>query len=273
MKNRIFLKALCFMLALLTFSIIPLYASAASLCTPTSFEPIYYPETDTISYKGTYSGIIQPTRVYKITLVDANGRMISTKNPTGSELDKGNGVFEVSYSLSADSLTSYTMPMKATLSCTTANVMDSITATVTEYTVPETVTISFVVGEGGTLSGNTAATIPYNTSIDDLDPAVFPTPVPDMGYRFDSWLYTVDGTSFVQDTVFTAVFKCTLGDVNCDGGVDNLDASLLLQYDAGLISETISTAVGDTDFDGIVDNSDAATVLKYDAGLINGFER
>jgi len=261
------------MLALLTFNAVPFYVSAASLCTPKSFEPVYYPETDTISYKGTYSGVIQPTRVYKITLVDANNRMISTKNPTGSELDKGNGVFEVSYSLSADSLASYTMPMKATLSCTTANVIDSIASTVTEFTVPETVAISFVAGEGGTLSGNTAATVHYNTPVDGLDKALYPTPVPNMGYRFDRWVSNASGTSLVQDTVFTAVFTCTLGDVNCDDSGDSLYACLLWQYDVGLISQSISTNVGDTNFDGFVDNSDAAMVLKYDAGLINGFEK
>ncbi len=59
------------------------------------------------------------------------------------------------------------------------------------------------------------------------------------------------------------------GDVNEDGSVDNLDAVMVLRYDAGIIdlSETALTR-GELNSDGTVDNLDATIILKYDAGLI-----
>lgn len=68
-----------------------------------------------------------------------------------------------------------------------------------------------------------------------------------------------------------AVSAVTLngGDANMDGGVNSLDASAILRYDAGLISfGNIELIVGDLNMDGLVNNLDAAYVLKYDAGLI-----
>lgn len=63
-----------------------------------------------------------------------------------------------------------------------------------------------------------------------------------------------------------------LGDVNGDGGVDPMDASLVLQYDAGLWApEGESLAGADVNGDGEVDPMDASLILQYDAGLINGF--
>lgn len=59
-----------------------------------------------------------------------------------------------------------------------------------------------------------------------------------------------------------------LGDVNGDGAVDNIDASLILKYDAGILEE-ISNA--DVNGDGEVDNIDASLILKYDAGILEEF--
>ncbi len=60
------------------------------------------------------------------------------------------------------------------------------------------------------------------------------------------------------------------GDANVDGSIDNLDASAILKYDAGIInlSKPIIDAI-DVNGDGYVDNLDATMVLKYDAGLID----
>jgi len=64
-----------------------------------------------------------------------------------------------------------------------------------------------------------------------------------------------------------------VGDIDNDGLIDNTDASIILKYDAGIITEMDDTALlaGDVDGDGAVDNTDAALILKYDAGLIESF--
>lgn len=74
---------------------------------------------------------------------------------------------------------------------------------------------------------------------------------------------------FGEVTVLSAV-KYTLGDVNEDGEVNNIDAATILKYDAGLIDETAAmAAAGDVNKDGEVNNIDAAMILKYDAGIID----
>ncbi len=73
-------------------------------------------------------------------------------------------------------------------------------------------------------------------------------------------------------TVLTAAPEptYTLGDVNADDIIDNLDAVKVLKYDAGIVDLTeIEALAGDVNEDGIVDNLDAAKILKYDAGLID----
>ena len=73
-------------------------------------------------------------------------------------------------------------------------------------------------------------------------------------------------------TVFTTApeITYTLGDVNNDEIIDNLDAAKILKYDAGLIDlEETEALAGDVNGDGTVDNLDAAKILKYDAGLID----
>ena len=65
------------------------------------------------------------------------------------------------------------------------------------------------------------------------------------------------------------VFNYTLpkGDANGDLVVDNLDASTVLKYDAG-INDLIDIVTADYNEDGVVDNLDATWILKYDAGLM-----
>lgn len=76
-----------------------------------------------------------------------------------------------------------------------------------------------------------------------------------------------------NDTDSSASATCTItvymkGDANSDGAYDNLDAALILKYDAGLIdmSEEL-TEECDINGDGVADNLDAALMLKYDAGV------
>ena len=59
----------------------------------------------------------------------------------------------------------------------------------------------------------------------------------------------------------------TPGDVNNDKCVDNLDAAIILKYDAGIITK-INETIADVNDDGVADNLDAALILKLDAGVI-----
>jgi hypothetical protein len=57
------------------------------------------------------------------------------------------------------------------------------------------------------------------------------------------------------------------GDANCDGEVNAIDASLVLQFTAGLI-HSLSCADADYDHNGEINALDAALILQKDAGLI-----
>ena len=59
------------------------------------------------------------------------------------------------------------------------------------------------------------------------------------------------------------------GDVNADGAVDSLDAAVILQADAELITlDDAQVAAADVNNDGAVDTLDASVILQLDAGLI-----
>ncbi len=59
-----------------------------------------------------------------------------------------------------------------------------------------------------------------------------------------------------------------LGDVNCDGDVSSIDAALLLQLTAGVITFLFCGDFGDVDGDGNTTSVDAAIILQFTAGLI-----
>ncbi len=58
------------------------------------------------------------------------------------------------------------------------------------------------------------------------------------------------------------------GDANCDTNADSIDALLVLQFNAGLVSELPCQDYADYDFDGDIDAIDAALILQFEAGLI-----
>jgi len=62
------------------------------------------------------------------------------------------------------------------------------------------------------------------------------------------------------------------GDVNCDGIVNPIDATFILQLGAGLISSLPCPEKSDTNGDGRTDPLDAALVLQLAAGLIDSLE-
>lgn len=63
-----------------------------------------------------------------------------------------------------------------------------------------------------------------------------------------------------------------LGDANSDSEVDSSDAVAILQYDVGLIDETMfNLAASEVTGDGEVDSSDAVAILQYDVNIISQF--
>ena len=63
-----------------------------------------------------------------------------------------------------------------------------------------------------------------------------------------------------------------LGDVNGDGKVNNIDATLVLRYSVGGLTEEqlakLDVSVGDVNLDGKVNNIDATIILRYSVGSI-----
>ena len=59
-----------------------------------------------------------------------------------------------------------------------------------------------------------------------------------------------------------------LGDIDCSGFVDSVDAALLLQFSAGLLEPLVCDYKGDMTQDGRLDSRDALLVLQVDAGLL-----
>lgn len=59
------------------------------------------------------------------------------------------------------------------------------------------------------------------------------------------------------------------GDVNCDACVDAVDAALVLQLHARVLTVTCGSSVADSNADCLVNSIDAALTLQFDAGLID----
>ncbi len=64
-----------------------------------------------------------------------------------------------------------------------------------------------------------------------------------------------------------------IGDVNCDGVVDEIDAQFVLQYEAGLIAVLPCLNSGDVNGDGAVNSIDALLILQLNVGLIGRLPR
>ncbi|OGO51049.1 MAG: hypothetical protein A2148_10730 [Chloroflexi bacterium RBG_16_68_14] len=68
---------------------------------------------------------------------------------------------------------------------------------------------------------------------------------------------------------FIPIPRSLLGDVNCDGRVNSIDAALILQFAAGLIDELPCPEKDDVNVDGTINSIDATLILQYDSGLID----
>ena len=60
-----------------------------------------------------------------------------------------------------------------------------------------------------------------------------------------------------------------VGDVNCSQSADSIDAILIMQFGAGLITALLCPEGGDTNLDGRINVLDAALILQLEGGLID----
>ncbi|MBQ9858011.1 MAG: dockerin type I repeat-containing protein, partial [Oscillospiraceae bacterium] len=88
----------------------------------------------------------------------------------------------------------------------------------------------------------------------------------------DSQLNFTDKIFTVNLSVEGAEPDTLLGDVNLDGKVNNIDATLVLRYSVGGLTEEqlakLDVSVGDVNGDGKVNNIDATIILRYSVGSI-----
>ena len=89
----------------------------------------------------------------------------------------------------------------------------------------------------------------------------------DEGHRF------VDPIGGDAETItvrcYSSAPPITYGDASCDGGVNSIDAAVILQHAAGLIASLTCPPNADVNGDGRADPLDATLVLQYSAGLIS----
>ncbi len=235
-------------------------------------EPEGYAENDGYFYGNTFVGwsvdfscvtsdlhvypLFQPKN-YTVTFVGFNGKVIATETvqycypATAPQVPVVEGYTFTGWDKSFDSI------------------REDITVTA-NYSI-NTYTVTFVAAEGGQITGNTSITVDYGTKLTD---SMYPTYDTDDGYSFDAWQFPSDYDAekgVTGDIIVTASFKTvTEGDVNNDGYIDNMDAALILKYDAGIIDANYYLInAGDVNNDGYVDNIDAALIIKYDAGILD----
>ena len=107
------------------------------------------------------------------------------------------------------------------------------------------------------LSGNIYRVFPAGTPLptETRTPTQTPSPEP-------------SSTPTATATPTSTMTPRPAGDVNCDGRRDSVDATLVLQLDAGLLAELPCSATGDVNHDGVTNLLDAALLLQEAAGLI-----
>ena len=85
------------------------------------------------------------------------------------------------------------------------------------------------------------------------------------------------GTSSYSDVVSgtaTALPVPPIGDADCSGSVDSIDAALVLQFDAGLLDILTFTCllIADVDEDGTMNPLDAVLILQFVVGLLDDLD-
>ncbi|WP_237167794.1 dockerin type I domain-containing protein [Paenibacillus yonginensis] len=141
-----------------------------------------------------------------------------------------------------------------------------------EDSTPQQVTVSYLQGDHGTLSG-------ANEQVEiGGHPAAVPTVSPDDGYHFAGWSsdggitklssQEVAALTVTADVTYTAYYtKFVMGDADGDGKVTAADALLLSKYIKGKITLTPEQLQAlDMNGDGQWDDEDIKTILAITAG-------
>jgi hypothetical protein len=114
----------------------------------------------------------------------------------------------------------------------------------------------------------TATPVPTNTPT----PRATPTPCPPEGCPTDTPTPTNTPTRTpTPRPTATPTPRPGLGDVDCVGGADSLDALFILWFGSEQIKELPCQENGDVNGDGTIDAEDANLVLQRHAGLISSF--
>lgn len=82
---------------------------------------------------------------------------------------------------------------------------------------------------------------------------------------------TSDYSNVVSGTA-TALPTPPIGDADCSGSVDSIDAALALQFNAGLVNSLPCSEFADVNGDGSVDALDASLILQFVAGLLDDLD-
>ena len=83
-----------------------------------------------------------------------------------------------------------------------------------------------------------------------------------------TFLYFCQVHPTLQRGIIIVQGEGAVGDVNCSGNVDAIDAALILQLTAGLVGSLSCQENADANEDGGVDSIDAALILQLTAGLL-----
>ena len=84
-----------------------------------------------------------------------------------------------------------------------------------------------------------------------------------------SWCYPCDMHFYTDTTIFVVDVKPLPGDFDCDVQANSIDAALILQLSASIISALPCEDVADVSHDGSVNAVDATLILQYAAGILD----
>jgi hypothetical protein len=87
--------------------------------------------------------------------------------------------------------------------------------------------------------------------------------------HLDTYDCAPNGGSITCQAGVCALAPFRNGDANCNGPANVIDAALILQFGAGLLSALSCPHAADVNGDGSVDSRDAALVLQFTAGLLD----
>jgi len=89
-------------------------------------------------------------------------------------------------------------------------------------------------------------------------------------YQLDVVMFQDAGAPGNTYTLDISLSEVLFGDTNCDGSVNSIDATLILQLVAGLLGSLNCEAGADVNLSGDVNSIDATILLQFVAGLLNG---